>query len=141
MYDWTDKVVLITGASSGIGRGLAVELGRRGARVGLFARREELLSEGAGEVERAGGKALGLPGDVRDADGVGRAAARVRESWGRVDILVANSGIGVITPAATLRAEEVADVIAVNTLGAVNSLTAVLPDMLARGSGHLVAVS
>ncbi|HYP52280.1 MAG TPA: SDR family NAD(P)-dependent oxidoreductase, partial [Pyrinomonadaceae bacterium] len=140
-YDWTDKVVLITGASSGIGRALAVELGRRGARAGLFARRAELLEEAAREVEQAGGKALALPGDVRDAGEVERAAARVREAWGRVDVLVANSGVGVITPAATLRAEEVAEVISVNTLGAVNSVAAVLPDMLARGAGQLVAVS
>ena len=95
-YEWADKVVLITGASSGIGRGLALELGRRGARVGLFARRAELLSEVAGEVEGAGGKALVLPGDVRYAGEVARAAARVRELGGRVDILVANSGVSVI---------------------------------------------
>ena len=140
-YEWADKVVLITGASSGIGRGLALELGRRGARVGMFARRAGLLSEAAEEVKRAGGDAYVRPGDVMDAGEVERAAARVRELWGRVDILVANSGVGVITPADSLRAEEVSEVIAVNVVGTVNSVAAVLPDMLARRSGHLVAVS
>ncbi|MGH9901881.1 MAG: SDR family NAD(P)-dependent oxidoreductase [Pyrinomonadaceae bacterium] len=140
-FDWSNKSVLITGASSGIGRALAVELGRRGARVGLFARRAEMLLEVAEEVERAGGKALALPGDVRSAAEVEEAAGRMRELWGHIDILVANSGIGVITPAATLDASEVGDVIAVNTVGVVNSVAAVLPDMLARGSGQLVAVS
>jgi NADP-dependent 3-hydroxy acid dehydrogenase YdfG len=64
-YDWKEKVVLITGASSGIGRALALELGKRGARLGLTARRAEELSKVAEEVSRAGGEALALPADVR----------------------------------------------------------------------------
>ena len=140
-FDWSNKVVLITGASSGIGRALAVKLGECGASVGLFARREELLIEVAGEVERAGGRALVLQGDVRDAEGLERAAARIRELWGHIDVLIANSGVGVVSPASELRAGDVADVISINTLGAVNSVAAVLPDMLARREGHLVAIS
>lgn len=139
--DWSKKVVLITGASSGIGSALAVELGRRGASVGLFARRAEELMKVAEEVERVGGKALVLPGDVRQAPEIEAAAARLREQWGRIDLLVANSGIGVITPASELRAEAVANVISVNTIGVVNSVAAVLPDMLERRGGHLVAIS
>ncbi len=140
-YDWKDKVVFITGASSGIGRALALELGRRGARVGLFARRAELLIEAAEEIERTGGKALALPGDVRDAAALEDAARRMREHWGHIDVLVANSGVGVVAPASGLRAGDVADVISVNTLGVVNSVAAVLPAMLERRSGHLVAIS
>lgn len=139
--DWSKKVVLITGASSGIGSALAVELGRRVASVGLFARRAEELMKVAEEVERVGGKALVLPGDVRQAPEIEAAAARLREQWGRIDLLVANSGIGVITPASELRAEAVANVISVNTIGVVNSVAAVLPDMLERRGGHLVAIS
>src|ERR1044071_629204 len=92
-YDWKEKVVLITGASSGIGRALALELGRRGVRLGLTARRgEELLKLGE-EVERAGGEALTLPADVRDPEALKGVAERVRERWGRVDVLVANAGM------------------------------------------------
>jgi len=139
--DWSKQVVLITGASSGIGRALAVELARRGASLGLLARRAEELLKTAKAVEEAGGRALVLTTDVRDARGVEAAARRVREQWGRIDLLVANSGVGVITPASTLRADEVADVISINAIGVANSVAAVLPDMLARRSGHLVAIS
>ncbi|MBA2646596.1 MAG: SDR family NAD(P)-dependent oxidoreductase [Pyrinomonadaceae bacterium] len=69
------------------------------------------------------------------------AASRLREQWGRIDVLVANSGVGIITPASELRADTVANVISVNTIGVVNSVAAVLPDMLARQRGHLVAIS
>ncbi|HEV2706526.1 MAG TPA: SDR family NAD(P)-dependent oxidoreductase [Pyrinomonadaceae bacterium] len=139
--DWSKQVVLITGASSGIGHAVAVELGRRGASVGLFARRAEMLLRVAEEVEREGGRALALPGDVRDAAQVNAAAARVREMWGRIDVLVANAGMSMVVSATDLRAADVSEVISINTIGVVNSVAAVLPDMVARRSGHLVAVS
>src|SRR5687767_6174190 len=140
-YDWKEKVVIVTGASSGIGRALALELGRRGARLGLTARRAEELLKVADEVERAGGEALALPADVRDAEAMLKAAERVRERWGRVDVLVANAGMSSTTAGTKLNAGEVGDVISINVLGVVNSVAAVLPDMLERGSGHLVAIS
>jgi short-subunit dehydrogenase len=140
-YDWKGKVVLITGASSGIGRALALELGKRGARLGLTARRgEELLRLGE-EIERAGGEALALPADVRDPAAMNEAAERVRARWGRVDVLVANAGMSSTTAGTRLNAGEVGDVISVNVLGVVNSVAAVLPGMLERGAGHLVAIS
>ena len=140
-FDWKDKVVLVTGASSGIGRALAVEWGRRGARVGVLARRAEALIEVAGEVERAGGKALALPADVRDAAALEKAVARVQELWGGVDVLVANAGMSTTTGATNLRAGEAGDVISVNVIGVINSVAAVLPGMLERKAGHLVAIS
>ncbi|HVF66357.1 MAG TPA: SDR family NAD(P)-dependent oxidoreductase [Pyrinomonadaceae bacterium] len=140
-YDWTQKVVLITGASSGIGRALALELGRRGARVGLTARRAEELSKVAEEVSREGGKALALAADVRRAEEINGVAERVREKWGRVDVLVANAGMSSTTAGTQLDAGEAGDVINVNVIGVVNSVAAVLPDMLKRGDGHLVAIS
>ena len=140
-YDWKGKVVLVTGASSGIGRALAVELGRRGARLGLTARRGEELLRAAEEVERAGGEALALPADVRDPEAIRGVAERVRERWGRVDVLVANAGMSTTTAGTRLDAAEATDVISINVLGVVNSVAAVLPDMLARGGGHLVAIS
>ena len=140
-YDWKEKVVLITGASSGIGRALAVELGRRGARLGLTARRADELSRVADEVSRAGGQALALPADVRRAEEINGAAARLREKWGRVDVLIANAGMSTTTAATRLDAAEAGDVITVNVIGVVNSVAAALPDMLERGDGHLVAIS
>jgi short-subunit dehydrogenase len=140
-FNWSQKVVFITGASSGIGRALAVELGRRGAMLGLLARRVEILGEIVKEVEEAGGRALALPADVRDAEAVRNAADQLREEFGRVDVLVANAGVGVTTDAKDLQAKEVADVIGINVLGAVNSVTAVLPEMIEQGSGQLVAIS
>lgn len=141
MFDWSQKVVLITGASSGIGRALAVELGHRGASLGLLARRAETLQEIAKEVQDAGGRALALPADVRDAPAVREAADQLRKEFGRVDLLVANAGIGVTTDAKDLEPKEVADVIGINVLGAVNSVTAVLPEMVEQKSGLLVAIS
>jgi short-subunit dehydrogenase len=140
-YEWKDRVVLVTGASSGIGHALALELGRRGARVGLLARREEALKALAAEVESAGGRALALRADVRDAAEVKRAVERVCEQWGRVDVLVANAGMSTTTAANDLNAAEAGEVISVNVIGVVNSVAAVLPSMLARGEGQLVAIS
>src|SRR5918998_1603611 len=140
-YDWKEKVVLITGASSGIGRALALEWGRRGARLGLTARRGEELLKLSEEIERAGGEALALPADVRDPEAMNEAAAKVRERWGRVDVLVANAGMSSTTAGTRLNAGEVGDVITVNVLGVVNSVAAVLPAMIERGGGHLVAIS
>jgi short-subunit dehydrogenase len=140
-YDWTQKVVLITGASSGIGQALAVELGKRGARLGLTARRAEELLRVADEVGRAGGEALALPADVRDPEALKEATERVRARWGRIDVLIANAGMSSTAAATRLNAGEVGDVITVNVIGVVNSVAAVLPGMLERGSGHLVAIS
>ncbi len=139
--DWSKRVVFITGASSGIGRALAVELGRRGASIGLLARRESVLEEIVKEVEVAGGRALALAADVKDAGAVSRAAAKLSETFGAIDVLVANAGVGVTTDAKALKPEEVAEVININVLGAVNSATAVLPDMVERNKGQLVVIS
>ena len=140
-YDWTEKVVLITGASSGIGRALALELGRRGARLGLTARRGEELQKAVEEVARAGGEALALAADVRDPEALKGVAETVIGKWGRIDVLVANAGKSSTTAGTRLDAGEVGDVITINVLGAVNSVAAVLPSMLERGAGHLVAIS
>lgn len=141
MIDWREKVVFITGASSGIGRALSVELGRRGARLGLLARRADVLAEIVAEVEGAGGRALLLPADVKDAESVRAAAERLRAEFGHIDVLIANAGVGATTAALDLKAADVAEVININLLGAVNSATAVVPEMVARGEGQLVAIS
>jgi short-subunit dehydrogenase len=141
MNYWTNKVVLITGASSGIGRALAVRIGRHGAKLGLIARRSEVIDEVVCEVEAAGGKALALPADVQDADSISAAANKLRANLGPIDVLIANAGIGPTRDAANFSAAEVSDVINVNVIGASNSVAAVIPEMVERGSGQLVAIS
>jgi short-subunit dehydrogenase len=139
--DWSKQVVLITGASSGIGRALSLELGRRGAALGLLARRRELLDELVSEVEKPGGRALALAADVTDASAVKQAADELRKRFGRIDLLIANAGVGATTHAKDLDAAEFAKVVNINLLGAVNSVTAVVPQMVEQGSGQLVAIS
>jgi len=140
--DWSHQVVLITGASSGIGRELAFALARRGARLGLVARRAELLAEIISELEpHSRGNALALPADVQDAQSMRAAAEHLIARFGRIDLLIANAGIGVTNPGAEFDAAKLASVINVNVIGAANSVGAVLPEMVERHGGHLVAIS
>jgi short-subunit dehydrogenase len=138
---WQDKVVLITGASSGIGRGLALELARRGACVGLLARRGDVLDEIVTQIHARQGKAIALAADVRDADRVRAAAARLRSEFGPIDVLIANAGVGGTTNVIELAPSEVTKVFEINVIGAVNSVAAVVPEMVQQGRGQLVAVS
>jgi len=140
MY-WSNKVVMITGASSGIGRGLALELATRGAKLGLLARRAEVLDEIVQEVEARGAKAVALPASVEDAEAVRAAAERLRAAFGPIDVLIANAGIGTTTDAAELQAGEVARIFGVNVIGAASSVAAVVPEMVKRGRGQIVAIS
>jgi short-subunit dehydrogenase len=132
---------MITGASSGIGEGLALELSRRGAVVGLIARRAERLKQLLRQIEAGGGKALALDADVNNADELRKQAINLQFAFGPIDVLIANAGIGTLSPALELRTEDVAAVFKVNVLGAVNSVAAVLPEMISRKHGQLVAIS
>jgi short-subunit dehydrogenase len=132
---------MITGASSGIGGALAIELAGRGARLGLVARRAEALSEVARSIEANGGRAVVLPADVRDADSLRAAAERLQIEIGPADVLIANAGIGPTRDGSELNPKEVSDVININVIGAANSVGAVLPQMMARSQGHLVVIS
>ncbi len=139
---WKGKVVLLTGASSGIGEALSIELAKRGAILGLIARREKFLREIASRIEKKGGTVSYFPCDVTEKGRVFMAAKNLRSEFGKIDIMIANAGIGGNNnKTRNLEPEAVAKVIDVNLMGAVNSVAAVLPDMLKRGSGHLVAVS
>lgn len=138
---WTNKVVMITGASSGIGRGLALELASRGARVGLLARRKDLLDQIVSEIEAHGGRAMALPVDVQDADAVRGAADRLRSEFGPIEVLIANAGIGATSDPASLNAGDFARVMGINVIGVANCVAAVAPEMAARRSGQLVGIS
>jgi NADP-dependent 3-hydroxy acid dehydrogenase YdfG len=139
---WKDKIVFLTGASSGIGEALALAMAKQGATLGLLARRKELLDELAARCDAAGGTARVLAADVTDPGAVQAAADALQAEFGRIDIMIANAGIGGNNPETrALRPEAVKKVIDINLLGAVNSMAAVLSGMLERGSGQLVAVS
>jgi len=140
MY-WQDKTVMVTGASSGIGRGLALELSRRGAKLGLIARRAEKLAELVREIEATNGKAIALPADVMDVNSLAAAATQLRSTFGPIDVLIANAGVGATVDAAELKGSTVAGVLNVNVLGAANSVEAVVPEMVQRGRGQLVVIS
>lgn len=132
---------MITGASSGIGCGLAQEVARRGAKVGLVARRADALNKLQSDIEASGGRAFSAPGDVRDAASMKSAADQITAELGAIDILIANAGIGTSTDGSEISGDEVARVINVNVIGAANSVAAVVPQMAKRGQGQLVVIS
>src|ERR1041384_927927 len=89
-----DKTVFLTGASSGIGEGLAIEMAKRGATLGLLARREEVLEDLSQRCAELGGTARVFAADVTTAEAVKKAAQEFRDEFGHIDILIANAGIG-----------------------------------------------
>lgn len=121
--------------------GLPLNPACRGAKIGLVARRADVIAEVLREIEGVGSKAVVLPADVRDALSIAAAAEKLRAELGPIDILIANAGIGPTRDAAEINAEEIAGVINVNVIGAANSAAAVIPQMVARGSGQLVVIS
>lgn len=140
--DWKNKVVFITGASSGIGSELARRLASKGATLGLLARRREMLEELGWEVEKNGGIVRLFAADVTDKEAVFAAAENLRNEFGKIDVLIANAGIaGGAVHAKNLKPDNFSQVIKVNLIGAANSVAAVLPQMIEKNSGHLVAIS
>src|SRR5260370_36382950 len=138
---WSNKGGLGTGASSGIGRGLASELARRGAAVGLLARRADALQDIVEEIVTAGGQAIPLPADVTDEQAVRRAVNDLKTKSRPIDVLFANARVGITAPATNLNAGAVAKLFDVNVIGVVNSVAAVICDMIQRSQGQLVAIS
>jgi NADP-dependent 3-hydroxy acid dehydrogenase YdfG len=136
-----DKVAIVTGASSGIGRATALALVSEGARVALASRRAAELEEVASQSQAQGGEAMAVPTDVTQRNEVEQLVQKVLARWERVDILVANAGEYVRSPVTVLSVAELERSMAVNFYGSVYAALAVLPRMLAQGSGHLVFVT
>ena len=124
--------VLITGATSGLGREMALQLARRGWQVAVTGRRENRLKEVAAAVEAAGGKALPLLGGVTDLAVVKDHYARVKQAWGGLDWAILNAGVGESMNAKDFKADSYHWTFATNVGGVVNWLEAVLPDMIAQ---------
>jgi short-subunit dehydrogenase len=135
------SVTLITGASSGIGRSLALSLAARGEVIAAVARRRELLDTLVQEITAKGGRAIALPCDVTDRSQVLQAVATASEALGPIDRVIANAGGGERTSVDDFQAEQIAAMLALNVVGTANCIEAVLPAMLARGRGHIVVMS
>jgi short-subunit dehydrogenase len=131
--------VLITGAGSGIGRELAVQLVAEGARVAAVDRQREGLEKLSVELH---GRPIGTAlADVTDLAALRAAVRELEGRLGPTELLIANAGIGMETSALDFRAEDVSRQIEINLLGVVNSIDVVLPGMRERGRGHLAAIS
>ncbi|HEX9945040.1 MAG TPA: SDR family oxidoreductase [Thermoanaerobaculia bacterium] len=134
------KVVVVTGASAGVGRATARAFAELGAHVGLLARGRDSLEAARREVEDLGGKALALPVDVADHDQVEAAAARVEDELGPIDVWVNNAMVSVFSPVKEMEPEEYRRVIDVTYLGYVWGTLAALRRMLPRDRGSIVQV-
>jgi len=134
------KVVVITGASAGIGRATAREMARRGAHVGLIARGAERLEAARREVEEHGVRACVAPADVADPEQVERAAAQIESELGPIDVWVNNAMAAKLAPVIDTRPEEFRRVTEVTYLGSVYGAQAALRRMRARNSGVIVQV-
>jgi short-subunit dehydrogenase len=137
------KVVLITGASSGIGQALAMKVGEAGGIVALVARSEDKLEEIKGEIEQAGGAATVHPADLSDLDDCERLVADVLSEHGRVDVLVNNAGRSIRRSVANSydRFHDYQRTMQLNYFGALKLIMGFLPVMRKRKSGHIINVS
>ena len=133
-----DSVVVITGASSGIGRATALACARRGAAVVVAARRGEPLKELVGECERLGGRALAVRTDVTDEEAVNELARRAVENFGRLDVWVNNAGVALFARFEEAPIEEYRRVFETNLFGYVYGARAALPYFREQGSGVLI---
>ena len=135
------KVALVTGASSGIGEGIALGLAKAGVTVALSARRKDRLDEIVARIEAAGGKALALPGDMTIEDDAKAAVADTVAKLGRIDILVNSAGVmqaGGIENCDTAEYRRVMDI---NLFGTLYTCAAAVPHMLEQGGGDIITIS
>lgn len=137
-----ERVVLITGASSGIGRAAALEFARRGARVAAVARRTDRLVELKEEAASCPGEVLPITADVTDAADMQRVVNNTLNLWGRLDILVANAGIGHRGPLVEAAWDDLQTVLHTNIDGVLHSIRAAVPAMRQSGhGGHICLIS
>lgn len=136
-----DKVAIVTGASSGIGRATALALAKQGACVALAARRADALLELSEQIKALGREVLVLPTDVTRREQVEAMVQTALSQWGRVDILISNAGEYIQAPIIELDPADLQRSLDVNYFGGVYCIKAVLPHMLAQKSGHIVTVT
>jgi NADP-dependent 3-hydroxy acid dehydrogenase YdfG len=134
------EVVVVTGASAGVGRAIACEFARHGASLGLLARSRDGLAGAAADVERLGGRALSIPTDMGDDRQVEDAAERVERELGPIDIWINNAMVSVLSPALQMTADEYRRVTEVTYLGYVYGTLAALRRMVPRNGGVVVQI-
>lgn len=139
--DLRDKVIVVTGASSGFGEAIARRCAAAGATVVVAARSAEQLERLAGELSAGPGSALAVPTDVTCSEAVARLAATTLERYGRADVLVSNAGFGVFDRFVDARLADLQEMIDVNLYGAVRCTQAFLPEMLRRRRGQIVLMA
>lgn len=136
-----DKVIVITGASSGLGETTARHLAALGASVVLGARRQENLDRIVNEITAAGGKAVAFATDVTVASDVNALIQGALDTFGRIDVLVNNAGLMAIAPMAQGRTDEWERMIDINIKGVLYGIAAALPHMQKQDSGHIINIS
>jgi short-subunit dehydrogenase len=136
-----DAVVIVTGASAGIGRETALEFARQGARVVLAARREDRLEELAGQIRTMGADALAVPTDVARSADIDRLVQAALDRFGRIDVLVNNAGFGFSGTIEETTEADMRELMEVNYMSAFNATRAVLPHMRRQRRGHIVNVA
>ena len=141
MENLTDKVVLITGGSKGIGYGVAQSLMQQGARVAITSRSQDSADEAASQLNEAGqGEALGVAADVRSMDSQQQAVDTVVDKWGAIDVLVANAGLGHFASIKEMTADQWNEVIDTNLTGVFYSIKASLA-ALTKSQGYIITIS
>lgn len=135
-----DKIILITGASSGIGEGIASELGSAGAKVLLGARRLDRIETIAAEIRDAGGTAEARELDVTNRQSMAAFVETAMDQWGRIDVLINNAGVMPLSPLAAGKQDEWDRMVDVNIKGVLWGIGAVLPVMEAQGSGQIINI-
>lgn len=140
--DLTDKVALITGASSGIGKAAALRLARAGAWIGVLSRSEDEVNAVVKEIEGSGGKALALIADVSKPDQMQAAITKIGDEWGRIDIVFANAGInGKWASLEDLTPEDWDKTLDINLKGTFLTVKYALPYLKKRGGSIIVTAS
>lgn len=139
--DIQGKVVLITGASAGIGECTSRAFAQAGAKLGLLARSEDLLNRLADELTGQGTEAITVPADMRDPDQVRRAVAKTAEHFGTIDVLINNAGQSVLGTIENLNLDCFRQVVELNVFGPVVAMQAVIPIMRGHGGGLIINVS
>ncbi len=141
MSEIANKVVIITGASSGLGEATARRLAKNGAKLMLAARREERLQELVADIEKDGGTAKYQVTDVSDRSGVEALAKAAKDAYGRIDVLVNNAGLMPLSPLAETKIDEWEKMVDVNIKGVLYNIAAVMPVMLQQESGQIINIS